>query len=273
MFKVWEKQKWICLRKHARSLVLEPCAVSEVAVVGQTCFIFPSLCADVTAPRAGCESLRCMRARRPPRRQWRLIDSIQVRGHRGSARRSTFCVVWKEVAAALHSFSRGVDWNIPGRDKHSHCGLCNVASCQPFRGRCIEFTPLSAFFSPTFTRRYENGWESVAVKEKNEVLKGRFLWCLGARGDWIPSSSQMRMLPWFLGDMWRLCLVSCCPLVIITKLQRFLLRFAQFWGWLSHQEALVGRWGGALWGHPQPGAFAGSERGAKWVKLVQINPL
>lgn len=128
-------------------------------------------------------------------------------------------------------FFMGGFWNMPGQDKHSHCGLFNVAFCQPSRGRCVGFTPLSAFF---LSNVYQELWKRMGVPgrgEKNEVLKGRFLWCRGARGDWIPSSSQMRMLPWFPGDMWRLSLVSCCPPVIITKLWHFLFWFGQFWGW------------------------------------------
>lgn len=134
---------------------------------------------------------------------------------------------WLQPSRVFH----GGVWNMPGQDKHSHCGLFNVAFCQPSRGRCIGFTPLSAFF---LSNVYQELWKRMGVPgrgEKNEVLKGRFLWCRGARGDWIPSSSQMRMLPWFPGDMWRLSLVSCCPPVIITKLWHFLFWFGQFWGW------------------------------------------
>lgn len=45
------------------------------------------------------------------------------------------------------SVFHGGFWNMPGQDKHSHCGLFKMASCQPPHCRCIEWTTPSAHFS------------------------------------------------------------------------------------------------------------------------------
>lgn len=53
------------------------------------------------------------------------------------------------------SVFHGGFWNMPGQDKHSHCGLFKMASCQPPHCRCIEWTPPSAHFSRNVYCRQE----------------------------------------------------------------------------------------------------------------------
>lgn len=81
-----------------------------------------------------------------------------------------------------------------------------------------------------------NGWHRhVNVFEEKEKRNEFFFFgdlVLGHR-DWMRRSSQMAMLPWFLGYILYICqgtLVSCCPPVIITQLLTFRFRFGQFRG-------------------------------------------